>query len=139
MAHFPSSGAHEAGASIMSTWTQVWHDLSDTLGVTAAFAGLGSGMALWINNKRQTTPDATPGQALTVIAAGQLVAASAAIFVHGYLEWPVVVAPAFGAVCGVLGIVIIRTLVKGGQRVEDRADDLADKAVSLLPGKGGDK
>lgn len=139
MAHLPSLGAHEAGASIMSTWAQVWRDLSDTLGVTAAFAGLGSGMALWINNKRQTTPDATPGQALVVIAAGQLVASSAAIFVHGYLEWPVVVAPAFGAVCGVLGIVIIRTLVKGGQRVEDRADDLADKAVSMLPGKGGDK
>lgn len=139
MAHLPSIGARGAGASIMSTWAQVWHDLSDTLGVTAAFAGLGSGMALWINNKRQSTVDATPGQALVVIAAGQLVASSAAIFVHGYLEWPVVVAPAFGAVCGVLGIVIIRTLVKGGQRVEDRADDLADKAVSLLPGKGGDK
>ena len=138
MAHLPSLGAHEAGASIMSTWTQVWHDLSDTLGVTAAFAGLGSGMALWINNKRPAI-DTSPGQALTVIAAGQLVAASAAIFVHGYLGWPVVVAPAFGAVCGVLGIVIIRTLVKGGQRVEDRADDLADKAVNMLPGKGGDK
>lgn len=138
MAHTASTGPHGAGASIMSTWTQVWHDLSDTLGVTAAFAGLGSGMALWINAKKPTT-ETTASQALIVIASGQLVAGSAAIFVHGYLEWPVVVAPAFGAVCGVLGIVIIRTLVKGGQRVEDRADDLADKAVSLLPGKGGDK
>lgn len=123
----------------MSTWAQVWHDLSDTLGVTAAFAGLGSGMALWINAKRPKQGETTPSQALVVIAAGQLVAASAAIFVHGYLDWPVVVAPAFGAVCGVLGIVLIRTLVKGGQRVEDRADDLADKGISMLPGKGGDR
>lgn len=131
--------AYGAGASSMSTWAQVWSDLSDTLGVTAAFAGLGSGMALWVNSNSAATGNTTPSQALIVIAAGQLVAAAAAVFVHGYLGWPVVVAPAFGAVCGVLGIVLVRTLVKGGKRVEDRADDLADKAVNMLPGKGGDR
>lgn len=96
-------------------------------------------MALWVNSNGVKTGGTTPSQALIVIAAGQLVAAAAAVFVHGYLGWPVVVAPAFGAVCGVLGIVLVRTLVKGGKRVEDRADDLADKAVNMLPGKGSDR
>jgi len=116
------------------TWREFVVHYADTLGVTAVFALLGSGLLLFIG------ADKTPlsrGRAVTVLAAGQFVSAIATAFVHGYLGWSIFVAPAIGAVAGLVALPVILAVAKGGRRVEMRADDIADTALEKLSVKKG--
>lgn len=108
-----------------------WHDFlskyAETLGVSALFAALSSGMLLWIGSE-----PITKGRALLIVAAGQFVASIATAFVHGYLQWSIFVAPAVGATCGLVAMPAIWTIVKAGRRVEGHADEIADKAIDKV-------
>ena len=108
-----------------------WHEFFDkyleTLGVSALFAALSSGMLLWIGSE-----PITKGRALLIVAAGQFVAAIATAFVHGYLNWSIFVAPAVGATCGLVALPAIWTVVRAGQRVEGHAEEIADKAIDKV-------
>ena len=63
----------------------------------------------------------------------------ALLFVIGFLGWSIFIAPFVGFVCGLVALPIIRTVIKSGNRVEMRADDLTDKGIDLLPGRKVDK
>ncbi len=118
------------------TWRDFVHHYADTLGVAAFFALLGSGLLLFVGSDKVPL---SRGRALTVLAAGQFVAAIATAFVHGVLGWSIFLAPFVGAVCGLVALPIILAVVKGGRRVEMRADDIADTALDKVGvKKGGD-
>lgn len=114
------------------SWAQWWAANVETLGVALTFAFGGSGFLLWAVDKG---PFST-GRVLSVIAAGQFVTGIATAFVHGYLGWSIFVAPAVGSVCGLVALPMIFAIAKGGKRVETRADDIADKGINMIPGKG---
>ncbi len=116
-----------AGTSM--SWREFLNHYADTLGVTAAFALLGSGFLLWVGADKVPL---SRGKALIVLAAGQFVSGIATAFVHGYLGWSIFVAPAVGSVCGLVALPIIMAVAKGGKRVEMRADDIADKAIDKV-------
>ena len=105
-------------------WREFWDHYWQTLGVTAAFAFGGSGFLLWASS--QTV---SPGRALLVIAAGQGVQAAATAFFMGYLGWNIFLAPVVGLVCGLVALPLILAVVKVGQRIEDRAGDIADQQI----------
>lgn len=108
-----------------------WHEFvtkyADTLGITALFAALSSGMLLWIGNE-----PITKGRALMIVAAGQLVASVATAVAHGYLQWSIFVAPAVGATCGLVAMPMIWSVVKAGKQVENHAGEIADKAIDKV-------
>jgi hypothetical protein len=108
-----------------------WHEFlakyAETLGVSALFAALSSGMLLWIGSE-----PITKGRALLIVAAGQFVASIATAFVHGYLNWNIFVAPAVGATCGLVALPAIISVVKAGKTVEGHAGDIAEKAIDKV-------
>ena len=108
-------------------WREFWDHYWQTLSVTAAFAFGGSGFLLW--GSPQTL---SAGRALLVIASGQFVASASTAFFHGYLGWNIFIAPFVGMVCGLVGLPLIRAVTKGGQRVDDRAGDIADQQLDRL-------
>lgn len=116
------------------TWRDFLNQYADTMGVTALFALLGSGFLLFIGGDR--TP-LSRGRAVIVLAAGQFVSGIATAVVHGYLGWSIFVAPAVGAVCGLVALPIILAVAKGGRRVEMRADDIADMGLDKIGVKKG--
>lgn len=121
------------------TWREFIRENADTAGITLVFAALGSGFMLWASANRQTTIKAvTPGRAIMVIAAGQLVGAVATAFCFGFLSWNLFVAPGVGALCGLVGVFILMASIKGGERIEDRGADLADRGIELIARKKGD-
>lgn len=111
------------------TWREFWTQYADTVGVALVFALFGSGFALWASSNKKPI---TRGQALVVVAAGLLVASIATALVHGYLGWNIFLAPCVGFLCGLLALPIIWTVIRGGRRVEMRADDLADHGLERL-------
>jgi hypothetical protein len=114
------------------SWVQWWHENATTLGITLAFAGFGSAVAL----KASDPTKQTSMRAVAVITSGQLVAGAVSVAAHGVFGVSPLLAPGIGALCGVLGIFAVRTVLRGGARVEERGDDLADKGIDLIPGKG---
>lgn len=115
-----------------SAWAAWWQENAATLGITLAFAGFGSGIAL-----RAGSPNLTNFTAVAVIGSGQLVSAAVAVAAHGVFGISPFYAPLIGLVCGLLGIFTVRTVLRGGGRVEQRADDIADKGINMIPGAGG--
>ena len=116
-------------------WREFFSQFGETLGISATFAFAGSALLLWIDGNRKPATQATMGQAMAVIVAGLLVASCATSFVHGYLMWNIFVAPLVGFVCGLVAMPIVRAVVKGGRRVEARADDITDAGIEKLGGK----
>ena len=108
-------------------WKDFLANYAETLGVSALFAMLSSGMLLWIGSE-----PISKGRALMIVAAGQLVTGAATAFVHGYLQWSIFVAPAVGATCGLVALPVIWSVVKAGRRVEGHADDIADRAIDKV-------
>jgi len=108
-------------------WREFLSNYAETLGVSALFAALSSGMLLWIGSE-----PLTKGRALLIVAAGQFVASIATAFVHGYLQWSIFIAPAVGATAGLVALPAIFTVVKAGRRIEGHADELADKAIDKV-------
>jgi len=117
------------------SWRDFFDQYAETLGIALVFGFGGSGFVLWLGANRQPI---TPGQALSAISAALLVTAIATAFVHGYLGWNIFLAPFVGFVCGLVALPIIRAVIKGGQRVETRADDITDGAIDRVAGKKGD-
>jgi hypothetical protein len=116
------------------SWRDFLSVYSETLGVALGFSVAGAGFTLWLGDKRFPI---TKGQAVGTLFAAMMVACIATAFVHGYMGWSIFLSPFVGFVCGLIALPIIRTIIKGGQRVETRADDIADKGINMLP--GGDK
>ena len=112
---------------MMHSWRDFVATYAETLGVSAMFALLSSGMLLWIGSE-----PISKGRALLIVAAGQFVTGIATAFVHGYLQWSIFVAPAVGATCGLVALPVIWTVVKAGRRVEGHADEIADKAIDKV-------
>lgn len=120
----------------MSTsWAVWWHENAATLGVTLACAGFGSALALKTGNSEKQTNT----QAVVIIASGQLVAGAVSVMAHGVFNISPFYAPLIGVGCGLLGIFAIRTVLRGGARIEERGADIADKGIDLMPGKGDDR
>lgn len=117
-----------------NSWAVWWHENAATLGITLAFAGLGSSIGL-----RAGSGNLSNFTAVAVIGSGQLVSAAVAVAAHGVFGLSPFYAPLVGLACGLLGIFLIRTVLRGGARVEQRSDDIADKGINLLPGGGGRK
>lgn len=112
-----------------SPWQDFWRDYAETLGVTLAFATASSGFALWNH------PNPTVRQGLSVIVAGVVVTAVATVVLHGYLAWSPLLAPLVGAVSGLVAMPVMFAVMRGGKRIEDRADDLTDAAIKRVTGK----
>ena len=110
-------------------WQDFWRDYAETLGIALAFAFGGSAFALW------NVANPTVRQGFSLIVGGQFVTAIATIVMHGYLGWSVFWAPAIGAVGGLCAMPILFAVMKGGKRIEDRADDLTDSAIKRVTGK----
>lgn len=112
------------------SWATWWQENATTLGVTLAFAGFGSAVAL-----KASDPDKqTNLRAVAVIGAGQLVSGAVSVAAHGAFGISPLYAPLIGVACGLLGIFAVRTVLRGGARVEERGDEIADKGIDLIPG-----
>lgn len=110
-------------------WSDFWKAYSETLAVAAAFAFGGSAFVLW------KVDNATAKRGALVIISGQFVNAAATVLVHGYFGWSIFVAPIVGLTCGIVAMPILNTIMKGGARVESRADDIADAGIKRVTGK----
>lgn len=111
-------------------WREFWDHYWQTLGVTAAFSFGGAGIVLW-----GSPQIITPGRAFLVIVSGQFVTGASTALVHGYLGWNIFVAPFVGLVCGLVAMPIMRAVIKIGQRVDERATDIADRQIDRFGGK----
>lgn len=116
------------------SWVSWWNENAATLGITLAFAGFGSGVGL----KASDPSKATNMRAVAVIASGQLVSGATSVAAHGVFGLSPLYAPLIGVACGLLGIFAVRTVLRGGERIEQRGGDLADKGINMLPGGKGD-
>ena len=114
-------------------WADFWHDFGETLGVALAFSVATSSFALW------STANPTVRQGMSVIASGVLVSAAATAALNGYLGWHQLLAPAIGAVSGLVAMPLLFAIMRGSKRIEDRADDLTDAAIKRVAGKEGDE
>lgn len=119
----PPAGAMSGG------WREFINLYADTLGVALGFAVGGAGMALWVRGR---TEQITRNQALATIAAAMLVACITTAIAHGVLGWSIFLSPLLGFVAGLIALPIIRAVIKGGERVEDRADDIVDKGIDKV-------
>lgn len=115
-------------------WIDWWQDNAATLGITLAFAGFGSAVAL----KAGDPAKQTNLRAVAVISSGQLVSGAVSVAAHGVFAVSPLYAPLIGVACGLLGIFAVRTVLRGGARIEERGDDLADKGIDMIPGGKGD-
>lgn len=106
----------------------------EELGLSLAFAFLSAIMVLMAGGDAVTRR-----KAFLVLFAALLVDAAATSLALGVMNWPMFVAIPVGAVSGLVGLPVMMTVIRAGKRVEDRADDLTDKGIDMLPGKGGDK
>ncbi len=117
------------------SWREFLQHHAETLGISAAFAFMGSAFLLFLQS---ISADATPisrGKATAVVVAALLVDAVATAFVHGYLGWSPFLTPFIGVMAGLVALPLLMTVIRSSRRIEERADDIADKGVSLLPGK----
>lgn len=105
-----------------------------TIGVTMVFAAIGSGVMLWV---RSTKEPVTMSRAAFAFASGQFAALIITPIAFGVMLWSKFFAPLIGALCGLVGVFFIRGTVKGGERIEGRADDIADAGIDILKKKGG--
>lgn len=110
-------------------WSDFWKSYQETLAVAAAFAFGGAGFVLWTSNN----PSVKRG--LLVIISGQVVNGATMALTSGYLGWSIFVAPVVGLACGIVAMPILNTVMKGGKRVEERADDLTDAGIKRVTGK----
>lgn len=115
----------------MTTWRDWLHDNIETLGVSLAFAFAGSSFFL---AARDRVPF-SPRRALVVIVSGLLLAAVATAFVQGYLNWSPFLAPIVGLVSGLVGVFILAAVARGGERIEERAPDIADRGIDRIARK----
>lgn len=107
----------------------------EELGLSLAFAFLSAVMVLMGGGDQITRR-----KAFLVLLAAMLVSTSASCVFLGVLGWPMFAAIPLGVLCGLVGLPVTMAAIRAGKRVEDRADDIADKGISLIPGqKGGDK
>ena len=113
-------------------WTRFWVEYAETIGVAAAFAFGGSAFVLWV-----TPASHEVKRGILVIIAGQIVTAATIAFMNGYLGWSIFIAPVVGIVCGIVAMPILNAIMKGGHRVEDRADDIADAVIKRGTGATG--
>lgn len=117
------------------SWASWWHENATTLGITLACAGFGSAIAL----KAGDADKRSNLRAVAVIGAGQLVSGAVSVAAHGVFGISPLYAPLIGVACGLLGIFAVRTVLRGGARVEERGGDLADRGIDMLPGSKGDR
>lgn len=115
-------------------WKEFFDAHASTMGITLVFSFIGSGALLWA---RANIQPVTALRALTVIAAGQLVAAIVTPIFFGFLLWSKFIAPLVGALSGLVGIFLLRTGIKVGERIEGRGDDIADAGINILKRKSG--
>lgn len=114
------------------SWLEFWNRYADTFGVTAVFSALGSGFLLWRSAEKKPL---TRGRVLMVVLGGLLVSAITTAMAHGYLGLSIFLAPLLGTICGLTALPLMSAVMKGGDRVEERAPDIADKGIDLLPGR----
>jgi len=114
-------------------WHDFWNRFGETLGVALLFAIGTSSFVLW------QTKDPTVRQGLTVIVAGVLVSSAATAALNGYLGWHQFLAPAIGSVSGLVAMPLLFAVMKGGRRIETKADDITDAAIQRVTGKEGGK
>lgn len=121
------------------TWREFLKENFDTLGVTLFFAALGAGFMLYATEQRSSAQAVPVGRAFVVIFGALLTAAvSTALFV-GYLKWDIFLAPLIGALSGLIGFFLLRTIVKAGERVEEKGGDVLGDAVIDRLKKEGEK
>ncbi len=117
------------------TWRDFLNHYSETLGISAAFAFMGSAFLLFVQSIRSDSTPISRGKATAVVVSALLVDAVATVVVHGYLGWSPFLTPLVGTMAGLVALPLLMTVIRSSERIEERAPDIADKGVSLLPGK----
>lgn len=113
--------------AVGESWRVFFANYADTLGINALFAFFGSGIQLWTSKEPISI-----GRALLVISAGLFVASIATAIAQGFLGWSIFVGPGIGFLCGLISYPLVKTTAR---KVEERAPEMVDKAIDLLPGR----
>ena len=119
----------EGGPEIIAWWQRHIEELGLSLGM--AFGG--AGLTVWLGG------DAVDRRkALKIIFAALFVDAATVSITQGYLGWSPFLAVPVGLVAGIVGLPVVMIAIRGSRRAENRAEDIADKGIDLLPGRKGD-
>ena len=116
----------------VKNWTEFVWSYADSLGVAELFALFAGGILLHVGVPSLPDGKMSNGRAFLVLSAGMMVAAIATAIVIGYLGWSFLFAPLVGGVAGLVALPLILAVARGGKRVQDRAEDLTDRAIDKV-------